>query len=55
MAIGSLTVTPEREAYVDFSTPWMDYGRDVLLAKDVIERDIFFFIKPFKYVTTFSL
>ncbi len=48
VAIGTLTVTPERQEVVDFSTPWLDYGRDVLLAKDVIERDIFFFIKPFK-------
>ena len=51
MAIGTLTITPERGEVVDFSTPWMDYGRDVLLAKDVIESDIYFFLKPFKYVT----
>ena len=48
MAIGSLTVTPERAEFVDFSTPWLDYGHDVMLAKDVTESDIFFFIKPFK-------
>ena len=46
--MGTLTVTPEREVVVDFSQPWMDYGRDVLLAKEVVENDIFFFIKPFK-------
>ncbi len=50
MATGSVTVTSERAEYVDFTVPWMDYGQDVLLAKDVQEHDIFFFIKPFEYV-----
>ncbi len=48
MGMGTLTVTNEREMYVDFTTPWMDYGRDVLLAKEIPDHDIFFFIKPFK-------
>ena len=48
MILAAISIQPERKHYVDFTLPYMDYGRDVLLAKDVIEMDMFFFIKPFR-------
>ena len=46
--MAAIAVTPQRQEVVDFSVQYLDYGMDVLLAKETFESDMFFFIKPFR-------
>lgn len=48
MAICDLTITAERNAVIDFSTPFMTLGISMLLKKpEPIEPNKFSFIMPF--------
>ena len=46
--LAAISVTPQRKEVVDFSHPYLDYGLDILIAKETSEADMFFFIRPFR-------
>ncbi len=43
-----LTITPQRKEVIEYSVIYLDFGLDVLLAKEKLEPDMFFFIRPFR-------
>lgn len=47
MGISALTITPERESVVDFTTRYMDYSVGVLLKKAERTVDMFACLAPF--------
>ena len=49
LAIGSLTITSEREKHIDFTKPFMDFTMSLIMRKPPEEKvDIFAFLLPFK-------
>ncbi|KAL3878192.1 hypothetical protein ACJMK2_030560, partial [Sinanodonta woodiana] len=47
MAIGPITITYEREAFVDFSKPFMNVGISIMIKKPEIEKPgVFSFMEP---------
>ena len=48
MAVGALTVTAEREALVDFTTPFYEFAGIEILVKEVNqEQNLLFFVTVF--------
>lgn len=49
IAIGSLTITADREKAIDFTKPFMDFTMSLIMEKPPqAEVDLFVFLSPFK-------
>ncbi len=53
--LAPLSITEARKEVIDLSVTFLDFGMDVLLAKGVLEADMFFFIRPFRLNRCFYL
>ena len=51
LAVAPLTITSERQEFVDFTKPYLDIGLDALLPKETRQRSLFSFLEIFDLST----
>ena len=55
IAIAPLTITYDRQQYVDFTKPFMDLGLIILISEETEQSQVLAFLQPFQWTLWVSV